>query len=137
MINPIMIYGAIGAVIASFFLGFGSGWKLENNRFTTFKQNIAVEAAKKEAENVSLKKQSDLVTKGIQNEYEAKIVALRNFYSTGVQRNSSSSPMPQFSISTIDPNANTTYSILAGQCAETTQQLVSLQDWIKGHLELK
>lgn len=125
-----MIYGAIGAVIASFLIGFGSGWKFENNRFTAFKQEIAVVAAKKEAENISIQKQSDLVTKGIKNEYEARLTTLRNYYSSSL-RNSSSGAMPPLSSSAIGADANSAYSVLAGQCAETTLTLVLLQDWIK------
>lgn len=130
MLNPTIIYGAIGAVIASFLLGFGSGWKFEHGRFMDFKEEIAVVAAKKEAENISIQKQSDLVTKGIKNEYEARISALRNYYSSGM-RNSNSSSLPPFSSSAIGSDANSAYSVLAGQCAETTLTLTLLQDWIK------
>lgn len=125
-----MIYGAIGAIIASFLIGFGSGWKFENNRFTAFKEEIAVVAAKKEAENISIQKQSDLVTKGIKNEYEARLTTLRNYYSSSL-RNSSSGAMPSLSSSASSPDANSSYSVLAGKCAETTLTLVLLQDWIK------
>jgi len=127
MLNPVMIYGAIGAVIASFLLGFGSGWKFEHDRFMDFKQEIAVVAAKKEAENISIQKQSDLVTKGIKNEYEARISALRNYYSSGL-RNSSSGELSAIPQSTISIDGKATNLQLA--CAYTTQQLVSLQDWL-------
>jgi len=126
--NPTIIYGAIGAVIASFLLGFGSGWKFEHGRFMDFKEEIAVAAAKKEAENISIQKQSDLVTKGIKNEYEARISALRNYYSSGL-RNSSSGELSAIPQSTISIDGKATNLQLA--CAYTTQQLVSLQDWIK------
>jgi len=125
--NPTIIYGAIGAVIASFLLGFGSGWKFEHGRFMDFKEEIAVAAAKKEAENISIQKQSDLVTKGIKNEYEARISALRNYYSSGL-RNSSSGELSAIPQSTISIDGKATNLQLA--CAYTTQQLVSLQDWL-------
>jgi len=132
--NPTMIYGAIGAVIASFLLGFGSGWKFEHGRFMDFKEEIAVAAAKKEAENISIQKQSDLVTKGIKNEYEARISALRNYYSSGL-RNSSSGELSAIPQSTISIDGKATNLQLA--CAYTTQQLVSLQSWINAQLEIK
>ena len=131
-----MIYGAIGAVIASFLIGFGSGWKFENNRFMDYKEEVAVVAAKKEAENISIQKQSDLVTKGIKNEYEARLTTLRNYYSSSL-RNSSSGAMPPLSSSAFGADANSAYSILAGQCAETTLTLVLLQDWIKEQAGIK
>lgn len=128
--NPTIIYGAIGAVIASFLIGFGSGWKFENGRFMDYKKEVAVVAAKKEAENISIQKQSDLVTKGIKNEYEARLTTLRNYYSSSL-RNSNSGAMPPLSSSAFGADANSAYSVLAGQCSETTLTLVMLQDWIK------
>lgn len=134
--NPTVIYGAIGAVIASFLIGFGSGWKFENGRFMDYKKEVAVVAAKKEAENISIQKQSDLVTKGIKNEYEARLTTLRNYYSSSL-RNSSSGAMPPLSSSAIGADANSAHSVLAGQCAETTLTLVLLQDWIKEQAGIK
>lgn len=136
MFNPVIVYSAIGAVIASFLMGFGLGWKIENGRFTDFKETLIVATAKQEAENQSIKKQTDLVSKGIKNEYEAKIAALRNYYSSGLH-NSSSGKMPSLSNPPIGADANPSYSVLAGQCSETTQQLVSLQEWLNQVVGLK
>lgn len=134
MLNPAMIYGAIGAVIASFLIGFGSGWKFENNRFMDYKEEVAVVAVKKEAENISIQKQSDLVTKGIKNEYEARLSAIRSYYSSGL-RNSSSGELSAIPQSTISIDGKATNLQLA--CAYTTQQLISLQDWIKEQAGIK
>lgn len=109
--------------------GFSYG-KYQHNQYIEFKQEIAVAVAKKEAENISIQKQSDLVTKGIKNEYEARLTTLRNYYSSSLH-NSSSSKLPPLSSSAIGADANSAYSVLAGQCAETTLTLVLLQDWIK------
>ena len=136
MFNPVMIYGAIGAILASFLMGLGLGWKFENNRFTAFKSELIAATATQEAENHSIKKQTDLVTKGVKNEYEAKIAALRNYYSSGLH-NSSSGKMSAFSSSALGADANTSYTILARQCSESTQQLVSLQDWLNQVAGLK
>lgn len=129
-----MIYGAIGAVITSFLIGFGSGWKFENNRFMDYKEEVAVVAAKKQAENISIQKQSDLVTKGIKNEYEARLSAIRSYYSSGL-RNSSSGELSAIPQSTISIDGKATNLQLA--CAYTTQQLISLQDWIKEQAGIK
>lgn len=134
MFSPAMIYGAIGAVIASFLIGFGSGWKFENGRFMDYKKEVAVVAAKKEAENISIQKQSDLVTKGIKNEYEARLSAIRSYYSSGL-RNSSSGAMSTIPNSTFSIDGKT--SNLPLDCAYTTQQLISLQDWIKEQAVIK
>jgi hypothetical protein len=93
-----------------------------------FKAEVETVAKTQEAKNISIQKQSDLVTKGIKNEYEARISALRNYYSSGL-RNSSSGELSAIPQSTISIDGKATNLQLA--CAYTTQQLVSLQDWIK------
>ena len=113
--------------------GFTYG-RYQHNQYIEFKQEIAVAVAKKEAENISIQKQSDLVNKGIKNEYEAKISALRNYYSSGL-RNSSSGELSAIPQSTISIDGKATNLQLA--CAYTTQQLISLQDWIKQQAEIK
>ena len=115
--------------------GFSYG-RYQHNQYIEFKQEIAVAVAKKEAENISIKKQSDLVNKGIKNEYEARLTTLRNYYSSSL-RNSSSGAMPPFPQSAFGADANSAYSVLAGQCSETTLTLVMLQDWIKQQASIK
>lgn len=113
--------------------GFTYG-RYQHNQYIEFKQEIAVAVAKKEAENISIKKQSDLVNKGIKNEYEARLSAIRNYYSSGL-RNSSSGELSAIPQSTISIDGKATNLQLA--CAYTTQQLISLQDWIKQQAEIK
>lgn len=126
----LVAYAAIiGAVFCS---GLFAGYKFENERFTAFKEQLAVEAAKQEAKTESVVKQNQLITKGIRNEYEARIVALRQFYGSGVRlNNASGSQVPAHAITTPRVDGFAADAILAGQCAETTQQLISLQNWVK------
>jgi hypothetical protein len=125
----LVAYAAIiGAVFCS---GLFAGYKFENGRFTAFKEQLAVEAAKQEAKTESVVKQNELITKGIRNEYEARIAALRQFYGSGVRLNASGGQVPAHALTAPRVDGFAADAILAGQCAETTQQLVSLQDWIK------
>ena len=108
----------------------------ESVAFSDFKAQVEAQVKIQEQHNESVVKQQDLVSKGIKNDYESKLAAIRNFYSSGVQHPSGSS------VSGISPaprgtDAETAYPILAGQCAETTQQTVSLQDWIKQQAGIK
>jgi len=121
---------AIGAVVV-FLAGLGAGWKYEHGRFMDFKEAVAVEAAKQEAKVESITKQQNLVTKGIQDEHDAKLAAVRNYYkSTSVWNNSSGSQVPGLSTAPGSANAIASYNELAGRCAETTLQLVDLQKWL-------
>ena len=126
---------AIGAVVI-FLAGLGAGWKYEHGRFMDFKQEVAVEAAKQEAHVESVVKQQDLVTKGIKNDYESKLAAVRNYYG-GMQLNPGSRIVPGISPAPKGANAETAYPILAGQCAITTAQLTSLQDWVNAQVGIK
>jgi hypothetical protein len=138
MFSPAVIYSALGAVIASFMIGVFSGWKFEHNRFIEFKSQVAIVSAKQEAKIESIQKQQVLVTKGIENEYEAKIANIRNYYkSTSLWNNSNSSKVPKFSTATSQADVISSYNLLASSCAETTQQLVSLQDWLNEQIGIK
>ncbi len=117
---------------------FGSGYWMGYSRYIEFKKSVEVVAKTQEAKVESIQKQHELVTKGIANEYEAKLSALRNYYkSTSVWNNSSSSKTSGISTSPTVVDVATAYNILAGQCAETTQQVVSLQDWINAQIGIK
>ena len=117
---------------------FGSGYWMGYSRYIEYKKSVEIIAKTQEAKVESITKQHELVTKGITNEYEAKLSALRNYYkSTSVWNKSSSSTMPSISTAPSITDVATAYNILAGSCAETTQQVVSLQDWINQQIGIK
>ena len=97
---------------------------------------MAYEKETQEAKVESIQKQHELVTKGIQNEYDAKLALLRQYYANGV-RQPSASKVSGISPTSSSADAITAYNILAGQCAETTQQLVSLQKWLNEQIGIK
>lgn len=126
----ISILVAISAVI------FGSGWWMGYSRYIEYKKQVEIASKAQEAHVESIKKQNELVTKGIQNEYDAKLALLRNYYANSM-RQPNTSNMPGISVATSLADATAAYSKLAGQCAETTQQLVSLQEWINQQMGIK
>ena len=74
----------------------------------------------------STEKVQSQITKESSNVYKAKAVAVSNYYN-GLYNNGSN----QVSSASFRTDATPTYSVLVGQCAQTTLQLVSLQSWIK------
>ena len=117
---------------------FGSGYWMGYSRYIEYKKSVEIIAKTQEAKVESIQKQHELVTKGIANEYEAKLAALRNYYkSTSVWNNPSSSKVSGISTAPTVANVATAYNLLAGQCAATTQQVVSLQDWINQQIGIK
>jgi len=126
------------AAILIFLSGLGAGWKYEHNRFMDFKQAIVVEAAKQEAKVESIQKQQELVNKGIKDEYDAKLTAVRNYYkSTSMWNNTSGSKVSGISAAPSISDVVTSYNVLAGQCAETTLMLVDLQKWLNEQIGIK
>jgi hypothetical protein len=126
------ILGAICAAV------FGSGWWVGYSKYLDFKKEVEVVAKVQEEKVKSIRSQQELVTKGIENEYEAKLSAVRNYYkSTSVWNNPSSGKVSGISPAPSATDVITSYNILAGSCAETTQQLVSLQSWLNEQIGIK
>jgi hypothetical protein len=133
-----MDYVKLGIAAGLLLIAFASGWGLRNRDFNDYKQEVSNAAKAQEAHVESVKKQQALVTKGIENEYEAKLATLRNYYkSTSVWNNGSSSKVSGISAAPSAIDVIASYNQLASACAETTQQLVSLQDWLKGQIGIK
>jgi hypothetical protein len=126
------ILGAICAAV------FGGGWWVGYSKYLDFKKEVEITARVQEEKVKSIRSQQELVTKGIENEYESKIAALRNYYkSTSVWNNTSSSKVPGISAAPSTTDVIAAYNILAGQCAETTAQTIALQDWLKQQIGIK
>ena len=129
-------YAKLAIIVAVVATVFGSGWYVGNSRYVKYKAEVEVAAKAQEVHVESITKQQALVTKGIENEYNAKLALLRQYYANGV-RQPNTSKLPTLSNTTNGLDPVTAYNLLAGQCAETTQQLVSLQEWLNGQLGLK
>ena len=123
----------LGAVLS---IAFGSGWWLGYSRYVEYKKSVEIAAKIQEEKVKSIRSQQELVTKGVEKEYEAKLNLLRQYYANGV-RQPNTSKLPTFSNATSGLDAVTAYNLLAGQCAEATQQLVSLQEWTKEQIGIK
>jgi hypothetical protein len=114
-------------------LGYG---KYESAKYDAYKAEVVAAGKAQEEHNTAIVKQQDIISKGVKDEYEAKLAAVRNFYSSGVQHPSSRT-VPGISAAPKGTDAETAYPILAGQCTETTVQLTSLQDWINQQIGVK
>ena len=127
LISPFArIIGVIVLIGALFGFGYYKGYSGEKQRFDTYKADIEAQVKAQEAINEATKKQQDIIGKSIRSDYENKLSALKSYYN-GVRQQSSTSlsTLPSSSLGT---NAETPNLELA--CASTTQQLVSLQEWV-------
>jgi hypothetical protein len=125
----------ITVICASF---FGGGWWVGYSKYLDYKKEVEIIAKTQEEKVKSIRSQQELVNKSTEKEYEAKIAAIRNYYkSTSVWNNPSSGKVSGISATPSISDVSAAYSTLTGQCAQTTQQLVSLQDWINEQIGIK
>ena len=115
---------------------FGGGYWAGYSKYIAYKNEVQIAAKEQEAKVESIQQQHELVKKGIQDEYDAKLSLLRQYYSNGV-RQPDSSKLSGISTTANIANATTTYNQLAYQCSETTLMLVELQKWLNETYSIK
>ena len=116
---------------------FFAGWHTRDRDFTIYKDQVRIAAEKQQAENESIQKQQALINKGIQDEYDAKLSLLRQYYANGVRNNNGASTVSGISSTTKLSDAIAAYNQLASDCAATTLQVVTLQQWINEQIGIK
>jgi len=133
-----LLYVKIGAVIVLLLGSFATGWHIRDVDYMAFKKEVEHTAKAQEANTIAVQKQQTLVTKGIQDEYDAKLSTLRNYYkSTSVWNNNGGSSVSSLSTAPKSADVITAYNELAGNCAQTTLMLVELQKWINEQVGIK
>ena len=127
LISPFArIIGVIVLIGALFGFGYYKGYSGEKQRFDTYKADIEAQVKAQEAINEATKKQQDIIGKSIRSDYENKLSAIKSYY--GGVRQQSSTSLSTLPSSSLGANGEALNLELA--CASTTQQLVSLQEWI-------
>ena len=131
LINPLYkIIGIIGLVAVLFGTGYYRGYSAEKQRFDAFKAELVASAKAQEKINAQIEQKNKLIADNSKRLYESKIAALRIYYANGL-RHSNANKLPSVAIATHRVDEKATDPIFIGQCAETTLQLISLQDWVK------
>jgi len=109
-------------------------------KFDAYKLEIASQAKAQEIHNQQVIEQRDLFNKGVVDGYKAKLAAA-NSYINSLHYNGSSSMSSSSDASAgvdgVTANDIPSPSILASDCAATTVQLLQLQQWAKGQVEIK
>ncbi len=119
LINPLY---KIGAAVLFVVFVFGAGYYKGYQKLSEYKTEQAII-------NEQIVKRQDIITEGIKNEYKANIARLRTTY--GGMYNSKTAPTnPTKGVDGASSN-------LLLDCAITTQQLVSLQDWMTKQLQFQ
>ena len=120
LINP--LYKIAGAVLFVVFV-FGAGYYKGYQKLSEYKTEQAII-------NEQIVKRQDIITEGIQNEYKANIARLRTTYGRVQYNSTTAATNPTKGVDGAPSN-------LLLDCAITTQQLVSLQDWMTKQLKFQ
>ena len=111
------------------------GWYVEHLRFEAFKTRVESLGKEAEIKNQAIQSEHQQAIKVLQDEHNAKLNLIRQYYANGV-RNPSSSTVSGISTSAKLSDAIATYNELAGKCAETTLQVTEWQKWYEEHQKI-
>ena len=115
--------------------GFSSGFYIEHIRFVDFQDKVKIVAEQQIAENKAKLKEQELINRGVTDAYNANVSSIHTFYNRML--NTDSGAMSSVPNATITINGTTINTLdFAEQCATTTQQLESTQDWIRTQIGL-
>ena len=114
---------------------FSSGFYIEHIRFVDFQDKVKTVAEQQIAENKAKLKEQELINRGVTYAYNANVSNIHTFYNRML--NTDSGATTTLSTASITINGETHNLLLvAEQCAQTTQQLVSLIDWTNQQIGL-
>lgn len=127
--NILKYAGIALAVVSVFGLGYYKGHSTEAQKFEAYRVEVSAAATAQEAKVSIVTQQQEMITKGATDVYKAKLSAVDSYY-RGLRQSTSGGTLPVIPNGPTRADGSTDYAVLTSQCAETTQQLISLQSWI-------
>ena len=127
---PSALWMKIGAALALCAAMYFMGWSHEHKKFVKFQAEVAALGKAQEQINAQKVKEHETISASIKDEYEGKLAAVHNYYSSRVQQPSPSrSNVPAISKTSCRVDARPADNVLAEQCAQTTLKYVLLRKW--------
>ena len=128
----IKIAAAFLAAVVIFSFGYYKGHHSVQVVFDQYKAEVvaAADAQTQKTNEINVKNQK--LFQETKNAYTAQLANLRTYYQLRLSKGGSavsSVPYPAAGIDDYSPDNLPPASVLAGQCAETTLNLISLQNW--------
>lgn len=118
----------LGVAAVIFLAGALTGYSHEKHAFDVYRAEVSATAEAQQRETQKTIQKHEKIAQETKSDYESRIAAIRRAYRVP---NNGAGLMPPATQASCSSNAGPSYAILAESCAETTQQLVSLQDFIK------
>lgn len=110
---------------------FIGGYYVEHLKFKEYQEKVIADGKVQEQHNKDLEKQRKLENDKKDADFAAQLAAIKRLY------NASSSSMPKPSATLVSVNGYTTDPVFAELCANSTAQLISLQQWVNDQISLK
>ena len=128
-----LLYAKIAAIAIALALAYWGGYDRMRDKHLLFVAEVKAAGEAQEAANKSAIEIAEVITESVKENYENQIAALRTKYA-GVGRvcdnGASRRDLPKNAKPARDAYDPTTDPEFIAKCAMTTQQLVSLQQWI-------
>ena len=112
------------------------GYSFEHSRFMAYQERVEAAGKAQEAKNEQILKEQQVTTERITNDYKNSIARIHTYYG-GLHVNPSSSAMSITSTTVPFVDGTPSDPQFVEKCAMTTQQLESLQEWIREQVGIK
>lgn len=116
------------AILSAALFVAGYGWKSEHDNYITFKAGVIAAGEAQEEKTRETIKRHEKAAQEASNAYSRRIADIRSYYR--VSDSPRGSKLPTTAKAPEGADGNTAYDVLAGDCAITTAQLVTLQEFI-------
>jgi hypothetical protein len=126
----------IGLFAIVFFGGLYLGYSMEHSRLVAYQASVEATGKAQEAKNEQIVKQQQVTTERITNDYKNSLTRIHTYYS-GMHVNPSSSAMSVTSTTVPFVDGTPSDPQFVEKCAMTTQQLESLQEWVREQVGIK
>lgn len=118
----------LATIVAIFATGYYKGHQNTQEKFDAYKVEVASVAAAQVAKTKVINQNNTKVAKETSNAYKNNLSTVREYYNR--MHNDGSKFVSRLPDASSGTNAASSYDVLAGQCAETTLQVVTLQKFI-------
>lgn len=128
------VLAAVIAAVSIFAAGYWEGYSGEKEKFDAYKAEVKAIAAAQEEKAKQIEAKNQRLFKETQDAYNTKLASLRAYYGLRVTNGSSAlSKVPGTTpgVNDYSPDNLPPTTVLASQCAETTLNLLVLQDWLR------
>ena len=136
LLNPSFLryMGIALAGLALFGIGYFKGHRSVQEKFDQYKAEVVAIAAAQEEKTKAIEAKNQRLNEETKNAFNNQLANLRAYY--GMRNKGSGTvsglPDPAFRVNDYSPDNLPPTPILASQCAETTLNLLVLQNWVRG-----